>query len=399
LSVVAVIPARGGSKGVPGKNLRRIGGVPLVARAVAAARATAGIDRVLVSTDDAAIATVARAAGAEIVDRPAELAGDTASSESALLHALDQLDDQPQILVFLQATSPFIDPDELAAAVARVRAGEADVVFSAFETYAFLWRIEGGLAAGVNHDAATRPRRQDREPHFQETGAFYVMDAAGFREAGHRFFGRVAIAVTDARRALEIDDLGELELATALAPVLDAPRDAIDVDALVTDFDGVHTDDRVHLDRDGHEFVTASRSDGYGIEQLRRAGIPVLVLSKETDGVVAARARKLGIDVVQGLDEKTAALRAWIAEHGLDPQRIAYLGNDVNDLGCFAEVGWPLAVADAHPRVIAAARIVLTRQGGHGAVREAADRILLSLAEASGTGERTLASSTERERP
>lgn len=91
MRTVAIIPARGGSQGVPGKNLRPIGGIPLVARAVRACRAAKRIDAIFVTTDDAAIAAAARAAGAEIIDRPAELAGHTASSESALLHGLDDL--------------------------------------------------------------------------------------------------------------------------------------------------------------------------------------------------------------------------------------------------------------------------------------------------------------------
>ncbi|TPW94057.1 acylneuraminate cytidylyltransferase family protein, partial [Schumannella luteola] len=109
--VVAIIPARGGSRGVPSKNLRRVGGVPLVARAVESALAVAAIDRVVVSTDDPEIAEVARARGADVVDRPAELAGDTASSESAIDHTLETLAEhgiEVGVVVFIQATSPFI---------------------------------------------------------------------------------------------------------------------------------------------------------------------------------------------------------------------------------------------------------------------------------------------------
>lgn len=222
-AVLAVIPARGGSRGVPGKNLRRVGGVPLIARAVRAASAATSVDSVVVSTDDPAIAEAARLAGAFIVDRPAHLAGDTASSESALLHALDALGGQPEVLVFLQATSPFIDPSDLDAAIARVQSGERDVVFAAVAAHEFLWRDAGESAEGVNHDPAVRQRRQDREPQFRETGAFTVMRADGFREAGHRFFGRIGIAVVPTLTALEIDTVDELELARVLAPLIDAP--------------------------------------------------------------------------------------------------------------------------------------------------------------------------------
>src|ERR1700712_3319876 len=220
---IAIIPARGGSKGVPGKNTATVGGVPLVARAVAAAHA-AGIDGVWVWTDDDAIATAASAAGAGVVRRPDDLAGDTASSEAALLHALDELrvvGIEPAALAFLQATSPFIESAALGRAVARVADGEADSVFGAFETYAFLWRESPLGAEGVNHDASFRPRRQDREPHLQETGAFYALRVEGFRAAGFRFFGRTAIERVDERTAVEIDPPAELERARLLAPSLD----------------------------------------------------------------------------------------------------------------------------------------------------------------------------------
>ncbi|WP_166879471.1 acylneuraminate cytidylyltransferase family protein [Salinibacterium sp. ZJ450] len=220
MTVIAVIPARGGSKGVPRKNVREVGGRPLIARAVDAALAADQIDAVYVSTDDAEIAAVSALAGARVIDRPAELARDESSSEDALLHALQSLAADgvsPDILVFIQATSPFIDPAALDAAVGRVRAGAADVVFSAVPTHAFLWRNTPDGAAAVNHDAAVRPRRQDREPHYQETGAFYVMRAAGFAEARFRFFGRIGIAITADGDALEIDTAEQFALAETLA--------------------------------------------------------------------------------------------------------------------------------------------------------------------------------------
>ena len=102
----------------------------------------------------------------------------------------------------------------------------------------------------------------------------------------------------------------------------------------------------------------------------------MLILSTETNPVVSARATKLGVECRQGLDSKAEALADWCAGKGLDPDRVVYLGNDVNDLPCFAQVGWPIAVASAHPPVRAAARVVTSVPGGHGAVREIASWIL-----------------------
>ncbi|MFF0309549.1 N-acetylneuraminate synthase family protein [Streptosporangium sp. NPDC004379] len=366
------MPARGGSVGVPLKNLAAVGGTPLVARAVRACVRAELVDEVVVSTDHAEIARVAREAGAQVVERPQELSGATASSESAVLHALDRLGEDPEVVVLVQCTSAFVDPADLDAAVTRILDGGADVVFSGLETHEFLWDAAG---AGVNHDPSFRPRRQDREPHFRETGAFYAMRADGLREHGHRFFGRVAVQPVPPRHAVEVDSPEDLEIVRALAPFVDRPE-PIDVDAVVTDFDGVHTDDRAYVDQDGREMVAVSRSDGMGVALLRGSGVKLLIMSTERNPVVAARARKLDVPVLQGLTDKRTVLRDWLAIEGLDPARVAYVGNDVNDLGPMSEVGWPVTVPDAHPRVRAAARVMLTRPGGAGAVRELCDRIL-----------------------
>lgn len=419
-----IIPARGGSQGLPGKNVARVGGVPLVARAVHAALAAERVARVVVTTDDDEIADVAIAAGAEIVARPGELAGAEASSESALLHALGVLGfgglgglETPappaprpaaaapppaEVTVFVQATSPFIDPADLDAAIDRVAAGERDVVFAAAPTHGFLWREdrEAATAVGVNHDAAHRARRQEREPEFLETGAFYVFRTDGFVRARHRFFGRIGIQQVHPDSAIEIDDAAGLARARALAPRIDrrlaggvaamlarragagtawmaVPRHPfIDVDAVVTDFDGVHTDDTAGLDELGRESVRVSRSDGAGVARLRDAGIPVLILSAEANPVVSRRAEKLGVDCVQGLSDKGAALREWAAARGIRLDRIAYLGNDRGDIPALDIVGWPLAVPDAAPDALERARHVLERHGGHGAVRELAELVL-----------------------
>jgi YrbI family 3-deoxy-D-manno-octulosonate 8-phosphate phosphatase len=378
--VLAIIPARGGSKGVPGKNLRRVGGRSLVERAVDACRAARLVEEVYVSTDDPEIAACAEVAGAKVIMRPAELCTDTASSESALLHAIDQLimvGEEPEVIVFVQCTSPFIASDDLDRGVELVVGNHADSVFSAIATYEFLWRASGsfGHVIGQNHNPAVRPRRQEREPDFRETGAFYVMSAAGFQAARHRFFGRTAAVQVPELTAVDIDHLHDLTLAGALAQVME-PAQEIDVDAVITDFDGVHTDDSATISQDGRESVRVTRADGLGVERLQSAGVPLLIVSKETNPVVAARGAKLGAEVLHGVDDKRAVVRDWLTRRSIPADRAAYLGNDINDLGPMGLVGWPVAVADAHPAVRQAARLVLARSGGHGAVRELCDLVI-----------------------
>ncbi|SMX89427.1 N-acylneuraminate cytidylyltransferase [Brevibacterium antiquum] len=375
---MAIIPARGGSKGIPLKNLQKVAGISLLARAINAARSTPSIDRVVVSTDHEGIAAEAIRSGAEVSHRPADIAGDTASSESALIYTLASLGEEFDTTVFMQCTSPFIDSASIDNAVTAVRDGDADVVFSAVEDHSFLWRLDdGATAVAVGHEASFRPRRQDRAKHYNETGAFYVMRTDGLLEHQHRFFGRIAIEEVPPEHAREIDDMSDLSLVRAIASTQETAQ-VIDVDALVTDFDGVHTDDGAYVDEDGNEQVRIHRGDGMGVSRLVRSGLPVMILSKERNPVVTRRAEKLHVDVTQGIDNKSQVLRSWIDDQGLDPARVAYVGNDINDLEAFDVVGWPIAVADAHPKVLAAARVVLDRPGGKGAVREVCDLIPVS---------------------
>jgi 3-deoxy-D-manno-octulosonate 8-phosphate phosphatase (KDO 8-P phosphatase) len=145
---------------------------------------------------------------------------------------------------------------------------------------------------------------------------------------------------------------------------------------LVLDFDGVLTDNTVTVTSEGIESVTCWRGDGIGLAALRRAGVDAFVLSTETDPVVGVRCRKLGIDHAQGVADKGAALVDLLAARGLTAEQVAYVGNDVNDLGCLEQVGLPIVVADAHEDVLPAAALVTRLPGGRGAVREVCDLIV-----------------------
>jgi N-acylneuraminate cytidylyltransferase len=219
--VVAIILARGGSKGVPGKNLRTVGGKSLIQRAIESATAVFGNERVFVSSDSDDIRSAARSAGAGTITRPAELATDLSTSEFALLHGLEFLDTvhdlKPGVLVLIQPTSPFILPESLEAGLEKILSGEFDCVFSCTESQTFLWKMEFGLAVGVNHNHRERLRRQDIAKEFKETGAFYFMNTEMFRQSKHRFFGRLGIQLVPEWSSVDIDTGSDL--ARALATV------------------------------------------------------------------------------------------------------------------------------------------------------------------------------------
>lgn len=384
--IYAIIPARGGSKGIPRKNLQPVGGTPLIGRAVQAARGSQRVHTVFVSTDDAEIAAVARQYGAEVIWRPAELATDAASSESALLHALDYLRNQKgtrvDLLVFIQCTSPFVEPEDIDAMIAKVEAEEGDCIFTVTRFHGFLWKADEQLGAvGINHDRAVRLRRQEREPEFLETGAVYIMRADGFLQHKHRFFGKVLMYEIPAERSLEIDEPSDLLLANLLWQRMQERRrlEALParVEAIVMDFDGVFTDNRVLVLQDGSEGVLCSRSDGWGIARLRERGIPMVVISTETNPVVEARCRKLGIECITGVNDKLSVMREWLQKQGVSSENnVVFIGNDVNDLDCMQVVGCAAAPADAHSQVLAVADLVLEAEGGQGALRELSEMIL-----------------------
>jgi YrbI family 3-deoxy-D-manno-octulosonate 8-phosphate phosphatase len=382
---LVVIPARGGSKGIPRKNVRPVGGKPLLAWSIEAARASKRVNRVAVSTDDLEIASVAQRFGAEVIERPEVISGDSASSESALLHALDFLKRsegyEPDILVFLQCTSPLTAPEDIDGVIKAMERDGADTAVAVIPFHYFLWRHDdSGDGVGINHDKRVRLLRQDREPQYLESGAVYVMKADGFRQAKHRFFGRTALYEMPAERRWEIDDPVDMEV----AEVLLRARSQADhrallperLDALVFDFDGVFTDNRVTVLEEGREAVVCSRGDGMGIELLRKAGWPMVVISKETHPIVSARCAKLRLECQQGVDDKLPLLRRWLEGRGFALERTLYVGNDINDLACLTAVGCPVVVADAHPEAARAARIILEKPGGQGALRELAELIL-----------------------
>ena len=222
MECLAIIPARSGSKGIPHKNLKTVDGVPLVTRAVRSARAADSITRIVVSTDDKEIAQVAREAGAEIVMRPETLSGDEVPTEPALLHVLEILAAEggyrPDLTCFIQCTSPLTTSDDLDQGIAALRAQKADCLVTVVPTYDFLWRrMAGGVAQAINHDAnLIRKGRQEMEPQYRETGAFYVLRTEGFIAARNRFFGRIVLFEMSPEKSVDVDGPLDLELAEFL---------------------------------------------------------------------------------------------------------------------------------------------------------------------------------------
>jgi YrbI family 3-deoxy-D-manno-octulosonate 8-phosphate phosphatase len=371
----ALIPARGGSKGIPLKNLRKIAGVRLLVRSIQAAQACELISDVFVSTDCPELSHVATRAGAKVILRPEAISTDQASSESAIHHALleiQKIGDLHDCIAFLQCTSPFTTSDEIRDVLTPIISGKADSAFLAKRAHGFLWQeSEGGSYHGVNHNhLLTRVRRQDLAPEFIETGAIYGFRANDFLNLKNRFIGKI-VAIEGRSIHADIDTFEDLmEAQRACVQLSGATVSHFIPKALITDFDGVHTNGKVNIAQDGSESVVCNRRDGMGIEAAKKKGLQVLILSKEKNPVVEARAQKLGVECIHGCDDKLTILSKWLKSKDLHWDDIAYVGDDVNDLDCLQLAGLSICPADAVTIVKDHSDIQLKTRGGEGCVRE-----------------------------
>jgi len=290
MKIIAIIPARGGSKGIPKKNIQLLAGKPLISYTIDTAWHSEKITRVIVSTDDHEIAAVSKQYGAEVVWRPANISGDTASSEAALLHVLEHLKTteyyQPDLIIFLQCTSPLTTHEDIDGTIQVLLDEDADSAFTATPFHYFLWRKDQtGEAIAINHNKRRRPMRQEGEPQYIETGAVYAMRTEGFLKAKHRFFGKTVMHITPPERHWEIDEPIDFRVAEVLMQEQKQRQNLQalpnPISGLVMDFDGVFTDNSVIVFQDGREAVICDRGDGLGLDRLKQLGVPLLVLSTE----------------------------------------------------------------------------------------------------------------------
>ncbi|MEW5939342.1 MAG: acylneuraminate cytidylyltransferase [Chloroflexota bacterium] len=400
---LALIPARGGSKGIPRKNIRNFAGYPLIAWSIAAAKQSALVTRVVVSTDDEEIAAVAREFGAETPFlRPAEFAQDNTTDLPAFEHALKFLEEveeyKPEVVVQLRPTSP-IRPRGLVDEAVAILLSHPDAdcvrgVVPAGQNPHKMWRFDGAdkpMKPLLKVPGIVEPYNAPRQilpPVYWQTGHIDAIRASTIADKKSLTGDVVYPLVIDPKYTVDIDTLPDWAKYESLvysglemvSPKSRRPMPA-NVKLIVSDFDGVITDNRVWTDQDGKETVVASRSDSMRIRTLRERGVEVMILSSEPNPVVRARAEKMGVESVQGIDirGKGEALKKLLAEKKVDAANVVYIGNDLNDLPCFEIAGWAVAVADAYPEVIQAADYVLSKPGGHGAVRELCELVLKNI--------------------
>ena len=399
--ILALIPARGGSKGIPRKNIRSFAGYPLIAWSIAAAKQASCVTRIIVSTDDEEIASVAREVGAETPFlRPAELAQDQTTDLPVFEHALEWLKAQegyqPEIVIQLRPTSPIRPKDCVDRAVnILLEHEEADCVrgvVPAGQNPHKMWRFAGEdrpMKPLLQVEGIAEPYNAPRQilpPVYWQTGHIDAIRVSTILRKKSLTGDVIYPLVIDPRYTVDIDNLSDwakyeslaasgLEMVTPGKRKRPMPEK---IELVISDFDGVITDNRVWVNEDGTEFVAAYRSDSIGVELLRRTGIEVMILSSEPNRVVEARARKMGVQVIHGvgIHDKGRVMQEILEQKNTKAENVIYIGNDLNDLPCFEIAGWSVAAADAYPEVLRAADLVLNKKGGHGALRELCDLLL-----------------------
>jgi len=373
--IIAIIPARGGSVGIPRKNIIPVCGKPLIAWCIEELLQTNSIGDVYVTSDDFAILDVANNYGAVPILRPPEISSNSAASEDALLHALDFIKTKrklPETFLFVQATSPLTLKEDFDGAYAFFNQIKADSLFTGNKAPPFVWGTrDGGEMFGFNHTPHIRLRRQDRSD-CMENGAFYVLNTKKFIQSKHRFFGKIGFYSMPKSRSLEIDDFVDLFLVESLLRIRDmSERKLENINAIAFDFDGVFTDNLVYVDQAGTESVCCNKADGLAIEKIKETKMLIAVFTSETKEYAAARCNKLKIPCYNALkNNKLEKLKTWCFDNKIQRESLLFVGNDVNDLACLKYAGCAAVPQDAAEEVKKIADIVLTSCGGGGVIRE-----------------------------
>lgn len=209
IKTLAIIPARGGSKGIPKKNITLLSGKPLIAYTIESAFNSKYIDKIIVSTDSQEITRIAKTYGAEVILRPSILAGDEVPTEPVIEHVLNYLkkyDYVPDLVVLLQCTSPLRRKNDIDNSIDYLLDHDFDSVFSVFENKFFVWKQESNKLIPLNYDYLKRPRRQDKSKEYIESGSIYVFDRVTFEKEKNRICGKVGIYIMPYESSFEIDE-------------------------------------------------------------------------------------------------------------------------------------------------------------------------------------------------
>ncbi|MFH6994848.1 cytidylyltransferase domain-containing protein [Flavobacterium sp. FlaQc-48] len=374
-----IIPLRKGSKGIPGKNKKKMLGRPLFSWVLTAA-IFSELDEVYVFTDDQDIIDFINreyhwASKVKALLRNDQNASDTASTESALLEFAETVKNDFDLLCLLQATSPMTTSEDINASLNEILINNKTSALTVVNTHRFIWNTDG---TPQNYDVFNRPRRQDFEGLLMENGAVYATTKEAFLSSKNRVSGTIGLVKMNEESLVEIDSLSDWEIIENLLADRQKKKKVHQrIEYLVLDVDGVFTDGCVYYDAEGEMAKKFDMRDGMGLEIIRQNQVEVLVMTSENSDLVAQRMKKLQIKhTFLGVKDKFSFLTQFLLERNSSFGAVAYVGDDVNDLANICTVGWSFTPADATDVVKANADYILTNASGNGAIRETCEILL-----------------------
>lgn len=376
---IAIIPLRKSSKGIPGKNKKKMVGRPLFSWVLTEA-IFSDLDEVVVFTDDSEIIEFIKkeyhwSSKVKSLMRDAENATDTASTESTMLEFSEKINNEYAILCLLQATSPLTMAADINATLDKITKEQFDSALTVVKTHRFTWNSDG---TAQNYDVFNRPRRQDFDGLLIENGAVYCTTKTAFLSSKNRVSASIGLVEMPEETLMEIDSLSDWTIVENLLIERQKKMKSNQrIDYLVLDVDGVFTDGSVFYSKEGELAKKFDMRDGMGLEILRQNNVEVVVVTSENSELVAQRMKKLQIEhTFLGVKDKFSFLKNFLLSKNRTFGAVAYVGDDVNDLTNMCSVGWSFAPANATEIIKFHADIILARKSCEGAIREVCETIL-----------------------
>jgi len=379
MTKIAILPLRKNSKGIPGKNKRKMLGRPLFSWVLTEA-AFSNLDSVYVFTDDTEIISYIEKEyywnpKIKALLRSDENATDTASTESVMEEFAKQINTDFDVLCLLQATSPMTTKHDINAVLDKIQKESFDSALTVVKTHRFAWNSDG---TPQNYDVFNRPRRQDFEGLLIENGAVYATTKAAYLQSKNRVSGSIGLVEMEETSYTEIDSNTDWQIVEQLlANRLLKSKATQRIDYLVLDVDGVFTDGCVYYGPAGEVMKKFDMRDGMGLEILRQHQVEVIVMTSENSDLVAARMKKLQIEhCFLGIKDKFAFLTHFLQTRNATLGQVGYVGDDVNDLANICSVGWSFCPSNGTEIIKRYADYVLTNASAQGAIREVCELVI-----------------------
>ncbi len=375
---IGFIPLRKGSKGIANKNKRKMVGRPLFTWVLGEA-IFSNLDEVIVYTDDDVIINFIKKEyhwtdKVKALKRSKVSASDTASTEIAIIEFCESINYEFHVFCLLQATSPFTKRTDINNCIEALNNG-FDSALTVVNTHRFLWDKRGNP---LNYNPQQRQRRQDFDGLLIENGAVYATNKESLINTKNRIGDNTKVVEMQEEALYEIDtETDWIIVEQLLIERQKREKQSRKITHLVLDVDGVFTDGTITYTKDGEHTKNFDMRDGMGLEILRQYGVTIVIMTSENSPLVAKRMQKLQLEEVYlGVKDKFSLLNNLITQQGIALSQVAYVGDDVNDLANICSVGWSLTPNNATDIVKTHADIILSKNSGAGAIREACEFLI-----------------------